>query len=559
MRTSTNVCNSHNHQPSCSYDSSIKQKKKKKNERVRMSTAKGRINPNCVVIETRKANDEGRSNSRSDRSDRSQPAIERAERESNDTTNGDHDGSISSAFTERLKRTSTSVILSCVFALSSSADSDYANINAFAKNTDNTNTNEQRSLKKTTKQTGDCLLQNCKSELAGCLADEKCVESLACLNVCFGKPDEADCQIRCGDLYASKAVQKFNTCAVTRNACVAQRQTTGEYPVPEFDQIEQSDKVTVDDWVNKKRWYIVAGLNKDFDIFDCQEHFFVKGEDGKMYIKINWRVNRQNGQFYERGDVQRFYEDDKKAIFLNRGNPETKLHYQDDWIIPKDGFYADEEKGVAFVYYRGTNDAWDGYGGAVVYATEPKLRPEFVPRMKQAAKKVNVDWSKMVFTDNSCKAQEDVKVTNVNDLDTLGDDVKAVEKVIAKDVKKFEKTIERDIEKITENIIGKDAERTLELDISNAGKTFMSEIKALEQNLFRLENATERKFRGPQRAFNNPDASGKKSESFDINLRKAEKKLLEVENEVRLMDPNTNGFNYYPSSSNSSLSSSKSP
>ena len=93
-------------------------------------------------------------------------------------------------------------------------------------------------IENTAKRTGDCLLQNCKAELAGCLADEKCVESLACLNVCFGKPDEADCQIRCGDLYASPAVQKFNTCAVTRNACVAQRQSTGEYPVPDFDAIE---------------------------------------------------------------------------------------------------------------------------------------------------------------------------------------------------------------------------------------------------------------------------------------------------------------------------------
>ena len=50
-------------------------------------------------------------------------------------------------------------------------------------------------IENTAKRTGDCLLQNCKAELAGCLADEKCVESLACLNVCFGKPDEADCQI----------------------------------------------------------------------------------------------------------------------------------------------------------------------------------------------------------------------------------------------------------------------------------------------------------------------------------------------------------------------------
>ena len=388
-------------------------------------------------------------------------------------------------------------------------------------------------IENTAKRTGDCLLQNCKAELAGCLADEKCVESLACLNVCFGKPDEADCQIRCGDLYASPAVQKFNTCAVTRNACVAQRQSTGEYPVPDFDAIETKENVTIDDWTKKKRWYIVAGLNKDFDIFDCQEHFFAKGDDDKMYIKINWRVNRPNGQFYERGDVQRFYQEDDKAIFLNRGNPETKLHYQDDWIIPKDGFYADEEKGVAFVYYRGTNDAWDGYGGAVVYATEPTLRPEFIPRMKAAAEKVNVDWNKMVITDNSCKAPEEVKVTNIADLDTLGDDVKAVEKVV-----------ERDVEKITEKLVGKDVEKILESDITKIEKALGSEIKALESNLFRLEQATEQKIAGPQRAFGNE--GGKNDVGFDINLKKAEKKLVEIEKEVRRIDPDTNGFAYYP-------------
>ena len=312
---------------------------------------------------------------------------------------------------------------------------------------------------------------------------------------------------------------------------MAQRKSTGEYPVPDFDAIETKEKVTVDDWTNKKRWYIVAGLNKDFDIFDCQEHFFVKGDDDKMYIKINWRVNRPNGQFYERGDVQRFYEEDNKAIFLNRGNPETKLHYQDDWIVPKDGFYVDEEKGVAFVYYRGTNDAWDGYGGAVVYATDPILRPEFIPRMKAAAEKVNVDWNKMVITNNSCKAPEEVKVTNIADLDTLGDDVKAVGKVV-----------ERDVENITEKLVGRDAEKILEMDITKIEKALGAEIKTLENNLFRLEQATEQKIAGPQRAFGNED--GRNDVGFDINLKKAEKKLVEVEKEVRRADPNTNGFDY---------------
>ena len=44
-----------------------------------------------------------------------------------------------------------------------------------------------------------------------------------CLQGCFGREDESDCQIRCGDLYASNAVGTFNTCAVTEKSCVAQR------------------------------------------------------------------------------------------------------------------------------------------------------------------------------------------------------------------------------------------------------------------------------------------------------------------------------------------------
>ena len=44
---------------------------------------------------------------------------------------------------------------------------------------------------------------------------------------CFGRPDEADCQVKCGDLYASKAVQTFNTCAVSNKKCVKQKQDTG--------------------------------------------------------------------------------------------------------------------------------------------------------------------------------------------------------------------------------------------------------------------------------------------------------------------------------------------
>lgn len=46
------------------------------------------------------------------------------------------------------------------------------------------------------------------------------------------------------------------------------------------------------------------------------------------------------------------------AILLNHGN--DFLHYEDDWFIVK---YRPEA--YNFVYYKGNNDAWKGYGEPV--------------------------------------------------------------------------------------------------------------------------------------------------------------------------------------------------
>ncbi len=50
----------------------------------------------------------------------------------------------------------------------------------------------------------------------------------------------------------------------------------------------------------------------------------------------------------------------KPAVLRNRGN--EYLHYEDDWYIL--AFKPDK---YALIYYKGNNDAWQGYGGATVY------------------------------------------------------------------------------------------------------------------------------------------------------------------------------------------------
>lgn len=55
---------------------------------------------------------------------------------------------------------------------------------------------------------------------------------------------------------------------------------------------------------------------------------------------------------------------DTQGLLLNHDNVEP-LHYEDDWFIVA----ADPDKYI-FVYYKGNNDAWKGYGGSTVYTRQ---------------------------------------------------------------------------------------------------------------------------------------------------------------------------------------------
>jgi violaxanthin de-epoxidase len=74
------------------------------------------------------------------------------------------------------------------------------------------------------------------------------------------------------------------------------------FPVPKEEVIDNTFDVSK----FKGRWYITAGYNKLFDTFDCQEHYFDNPDPGKLFAKIQWRINKTGGDFLERSTVQRF-------------------------------------------------------------------------------------------------------------------------------------------------------------------------------------------------------------------------------------------------------------
>jgi len=316
---------------------------------------------------------------------------------------------------------------------------------------------------------GTCLLGKCQKELARCVADEKCIESLVCLNTCSGRPDESDCQIKCGDLYNDAAVGAFNTCAVTEQKCVPQKQDDSTFPA--LDKARTVPNLATSNL--EGRWYIVAGLNPLFDTFDCQVHYFSAPKEGELYGKINWRVRRPNGDFYDRSDIQTFVADPQApAVLYNHDN--EFLHYEDDWYI------VDSNDDYFVVYYRGQNDAWVGYGGAVVYAREPSLRPEWVPRLREVVKTKlsNIDgatrsirWEDFKITDNTCAPRPTIpRIVAPSDLDTLGADVVALEKDFVGDVVAIEREVGRDVVAIEREIV-KDV-RSVEDGLVSFGSRF---------------------------------------------------------------------------------------
>jgi violaxanthin de-epoxidase len=249
-----------------------------------------------------------------------------------------------------------------------------------------------------------CLLQKCPGPLAQCIANPKCLANVICINTCNGRPDEVECQIDCGTLWENDVVGVFNKCAVSDMSCVPQQPDDGSYPVPKEEQVVPK----FDTKLFNGRWYISAGQNKLFDIFPCQVHFFEETSPGNFFGKLNWRVEEPDGEFFTRDALQSFSQDPKQPGHLINHDNEY-LHYQDDWWII-DYAEDDNKDGVppfAFVYYRGSNDAWDGYGGVVVYTRAAALPQELLPRLRVAAEKVGFNWDRdFELTDNTCQTDQ---------------------------------------------------------------------------------------------------------------------------------------------------------
>lgn len=318
---------------------------------------------------------------------------------------------------------------------------------------------------------GQCLLTNkiTQPALAKCVGNPTCAANLLCIQTCTGRDDEADCQIACGDKFANSVTEQFTKAAVSDSKCVPQRPDDGSWPVPKTSALVDTFKTS--DLAGD--WYISAGLNRDFDTFDCQLHKF-KASAGKLVGDLQWRIKDPiaGTAFVTRTTVQEFVQDKEfPGILYNHDN--EFLNYQDDWYI-----LGHRPQKYVVVYYRGSNDAWDGYGGAVVYSRDAAFPKEYSAEVDQALSKVGLKFADFELTDNTCKPREsrleeleaDVEFVSTKVAGTIQLKAKAMKEEIEKDVVALETEVVKDV-------VG--LEKEIEKDLISVEKEVEKDIRGL--------------------------------------------------------------------------------
>jgi len=335
---------------------------------------------------------------------------------------------------------------------------------------------------------GKCVVSQCTAPLARCVTTSpSCLANLLCIQTCTDRADESECQIKCGDKFTDAAVEAFTKCAVMDKQCVPQRQDDGAWPVPKQEALVDKFKPEM----LTGPWYISAGLNRAFDTFDCQLHRFESPSPSKLVGNLQWRIKDPvaGTNFVTRYAIQEFVQDENvPGILYNHDN--EFLHYQDDWYI-----LGSRENEYVVVYYRGSNDAWDGYGGAVVYSKEPSLPRKWIPEITEQLAKINLKWSDFQETDNSCRKAE-------SKLEELEADLVLVETKVAGGLQLAGKEIAKDAV-LLEKLVEKDvvlAEKEAIKDVIVVEKQVVKGIMAVEQEVEKdfvgLEEEVAKDFRG---------------------------------------------------------------
>lgn len=148
------------------------------------------------------------------------------------------------------------------------------------------------------------------------------------------------------------------------------------------------------------------------------------------------------------------------------------------------------------MYYKGSNDAWDGYGGAFLYTRSSSFDKALIPRLDAAMERTQgpYKWSDFTITDNSCKLQTKDPITLreqyaskvlITTEEQLQNQLTTLRNTAASNIDKSEKGAEKSLvklEKEAEKFVA-EIEKEVEKDVVAVEKEVEKDVVAVEKEV----------------------------------------------------------------------------
>lgn len=199
-----------------------------------------------------------------------------------------------------------------------------------------------------------CVKRHCSSELAACLADDLCKQNFNCCGQCDG---DSTCLFYCSESYKSDTQDALSYCMIDQNGC---------FDLPPPDPInnatcrDPADAVVpgLDKQMLEGEWYVVAGLNQEYDCFGCQIQDFEFSGLRAVDYQATYNLIAVNGTLIW-NHVEMLGSEETPGIMTlhghDSGHDDTQYWY-----------FLLQEDDTAFIYYCGSILTWHFEGGLVL-------------------------------------------------------------------------------------------------------------------------------------------------------------------------------------------------
>ncbi|KAH3877232.1 uncharacterized protein LOC127865316 isoform X1 [Dreissena polymorpha] len=223
-----------------------------------------------------------------------------------------------------------------------------------------------------------CIAEHCGRQSAACVTDADCRHNMECMTKC-GLTNHK-CMYECMNTYEDEVFDAFMKCMVDDNHCMTLTPPDPAFrcspPVSALGDFNLSELTG--------RWYIVLGLNRDYDCFDCQITTYKPTPNSSNYTLTElYDVVMLNGSTRHMVATQQVAQlDPLKPAVLDYTNHLMGITMYEKWQIvdvSQSGTYL-------IVYYCGHMSADWWYEGNLVYYRQPTISPEDYSKISDAVR-----------------------------------------------------------------------------------------------------------------------------------------------------------------------------